>query len=210
MVCFSRRLLPFLDSAIVLILFLALIPSRLAFTPSAVYSCQHVSPNGAQPHHKIPLNRKSGTIATLYIATPSVFRAGRRRVTTVLNLVTEEEVLSAVERAETLWSEALSAREHANALSTLAEESSNSISSATSLAQSALDVKPGGTFGLSNIADVKEAMDQALDAGNKVEEAMEASQEADRLETLAEEALKASEKLLEQHLVDFPSGEDEK
>uniref|UniRef100_A0A6U0G547 Uncharacterized protein n=1 Tax=Helicotheca tamesis TaxID=374047 RepID=A0A6U0G547_9STRA len=126
-----------------------------------------------------------------------------------LNAVTEEDVIAAVEKAEDLWADALEARKKANKLSEEAEGGATSASESADEAMGALQIKSGGTFGMSNVETAKSALNKALDAGSKVDEALKATEEADRLEKLAEEALEASEKALEQHLIDFPEEEGE-
>ena len=54
------------------------------------------------------------------------------------------------------------------------------------------------------IEEVKQAQSQSIDLGSLLERAVKASEEADEIEILANEALAASEKALEEHLIDFP------
>mmetsp|Transcript_29438 Transcript_29438/g.84617 ORF Transcript_29438/g.84617 Transcript_29438/m.84617 type:complete len:212 (+) Transcript_29438:200-835(+) len=130
----------------------------------------------------------------------------RRRNLTSCWLVTEEDVLEAVEEAEKLWAKALEARKEANALSDRAEEeaeaAANSSKEADSLIQSKRENKEPITVDQLQKADA--AARSSLDAGSMVNKALQASEEADKLEKLAEEALQKSEEQLEQHLKDFP------
>lgn len=126
-----------------------------------------------------------------------------RHCRTTLCLVSEEDVLEAVERAETLWAEALEARTKANALIDQAEEEA---SASAGTAKKAENIFQGKTtpITMEELVQVDSAAKASLDATSLVNRAMEASDEAERLEAEAEEALKKSEETLDQHLIDFP------
>ena len=124
--------------------------------------------------------------------------------------VTEEDVIVAVEKAETLWEQALTARETAEELSALAENFGNDAASSAKEAEEDLQalMKESGKFGLGQIANAQIAMNTSFDAGTALTDAFDATEEADRLEQLAEEALKESEQALAQHLIDFPENNE--
>uniref|UniRef100_A0A6U3RRT2 Uncharacterized protein n=1 Tax=Ditylum brightwellii TaxID=49249 RepID=A0A6U3RRT2_9STRA len=154
-----------------------------------------------------PLPRHHGIISPSSPSLPPQCRRKPFFITpspTSLNAVTEDDVIEAVEKAEALWVNALEARKKANALVDVAEGEATSASESADTAMEALNVQSGGTFGMSNVETAKGALNAALDAGSKVDQAVKATEEADKLEKLAEEALAASEVLLEQHLIDFP------
>jgi hypothetical protein len=123
-----------------------------------------------------------------------------------LYLVSEEDVLSAVETAEALWAEALEARKTSNALSDRAEEEAEAASN------SAMEIdamfknanKDKTAISMQQLAQGDAAARANLDAGSMVNKALQSSDEAERLEKLAEEALQTSEEQLEQHLKDYP------
>ncbi|KAG7368387.1 hypothetical protein IV203_031130 [Nitzschia inconspicua] len=123
--------------------------------------------------------------------------------TTKMLLVSEEDVLEAVEQAEMLWAQALEARKTANALSDRAEEEAEA---AAGTAKEAENIFQNQTTPVSmeQLVQVDKAAKSNLDATSMVNRAVKASEEADRLEQLAEEALRKSEEQLEQHLKDFP------
>ena len=125
------------------------------------------------------------------------------RRTTALGLVSEEDVLEAVERAETLWAEALEARKTANALIDKAEAEANASAGTAKEAENIFRDKTTPVT-MQELVQVDSAAKASLDATSLVNKAMEASDEAERLETEAEEALKKSEETLDQHLLDFP------
>jgi hypothetical protein len=122
---------------------------------------------------------------------------------TKMSLVSEEDVLEAVEQAEALWAQALEARKTANALSDRAEEEAEA---AAGTAREAENIFQNQTAPVSmeQLVQVDKAAKSNLDATSMVNRALKASEEADRLEQLAEEALRKSEEQLEQHLKDFP------
>ena len=141
------------------------------------------------------------------IAQLSVSRQQQQQRQSVnLYLVSEEDVLSAVETAEALWAEALEARKTSNALSDKAEEE------AEAAANSAKEIdamfknanKDSQPISMQQLAQGDAAARANLDAGSMVNKALQSSDEAERLEKLAEEALQTSEEQLEQHLKDYP------
>jgi hypothetical protein len=121
---------------------------------------------------------------------------------TRLDLFSEDDVLESVTKAEELWGDALEARKTANALSDRAEEEAEASASASQDVSKMF--KTMTSISLEKIAQADTAAKSSLDAGHMVSKALEASDEADRLESLAEEALRESEKILEQHVQDFP------
>ena len=121
-----------------------------------------------------------------------------------LNLVTEDDVIALVDKAEDLWAKVQTLRNEANDLSiqaeTLGQEVVVSAADAVkSLSQAKIDLSE------EKIAEVQQAQSQSIDLGSLLERAVKASEEADEIEILANEALAASEAALEQHLLDFPA-----
>ncbi|VEU39041.1 unnamed protein product [Pseudo-nitzschia multistriata] len=118
-------------------------------------------------------------------------------------LVSEEDVLEAVERAEGLWEKALAARTEANALIDRAEVEANASAETVKKSENTFmdKTKP---VSMEQLVEVDKAAKASLEATTLVNEAMKASEEADRLEAEAEEALKKSEEVLDQHLIDYP------
>jgi hypothetical protein len=148
------------------------------------------------------------SVSSYVIARP--IRTGRAVVagsprfatSTCLSLVTEDDVIEAVEKAETLWAEALEARKTANTLSDRAEEEAEAAAATSQqVAEMYTNMK---TISLEKVAEADAATKSNIDASSIVGEALDASDKADRLEDMAEEALKLSEQNLEQHLKDFP------
>jgi hypothetical protein len=124
------------------------------------------------------------------------------KTSSCLSLVTEDDVLEAVEKAETLWAEALAARKTANTLSDRAEEEAEAAAETSQqVAEMYTNMK---TISLEKVAEADAATKSSIDASSMVGDALDASDQADRLEDLAEEALKLSEQNLEQHLKDYP------
>eukprot|EP00310_Coccolithus_braarudii_P012321 CAMPEP_0183350826 /NCGR_PEP_ID=MMETSP0164_2-20130417/21201_1 /TAXON_ID=221442 /ORGANISM="Coccolithus pelagicus ssp braarudi, Strain PLY182g" /LENGTH=148 /DNA_ID=CAMNT_0025522829 /DNA_START=65 /DNA_END=511 /DNA_ORIENTATION=- len=121
--------------------------------------------------------------------------------------VTEDDVEAAVELAEQLWAEALKARERADCLSEKAAEQAELAQASAEEATASMD--SATTFRLSMLGDARIAMDSQLNAGSLLSEAVEAAEAAELFEAKAEEALTASEKAIEQHLVDFPDADSE-
>lgn len=120
-----------------------------------------------------------------------------------LNLVTEDDVLEAVEKAEALWAKALEARKTANALSDRAEEEAEAAACSSKEVDSMFQNR-SQPISMQQLAQADAAARSNLDAGGMVNRALQASDDADEMERLAEEALQKSEEKLEQHLIDFP------
>ncbi|EJK46876.1 hypothetical protein THAOC_34436 [Thalassiosira oceanica] len=118
-----------------------------------------------------------------------------------LSLVTEEDVIELVEKAEDLWGRVEALRKESEALSLQAEDVGTETEAATKEAEASLKT---GSISVSKMADAQEAQNKALDLGSLLEAALRKSEEADEVEVLAEEALAASERALEQYLIDFP------
>lgn len=138
--------------------------------------------------------------------TPLTFQKRQISTTTQLFLVTEQDVLSAVEEAEALWAKALEARKTANALSDRAEEEAEAAASNAQTINGKLNEQRASQtpITMEQLAQADSVARSNLDAGSLVNRALRATEEADRLEQLAEAALQKSEAQLEQHLVDFP------
>ena len=133
---------------------------------------------------------------------PVVGGSPRFATSTCLSLVTEDDVIEAVEKAEAMWAEALEARKTANNLSHRAEEEAETAAETTQqVAEMYTTMK---TISLEKVAEADAATKSNIDASSTLGDALDASDQADRLEELAEEALKLSEQNLEQHLKDFP------
>jgi hypothetical protein len=126
-----------------------------------------------------------------------------RIITTRISLVSEEDVLEAVEQAEALWAQALEARKTANALSDRAEEEAEAAAGTAKEAENIFQNRTQPVT-MEQLVQVDAAAKSNLDATSMVNRALRASEDADRLEQLAEEALRKSEECLEQHLKDFP------
>ena len=123
-------------------------------------------------------------------------------------MVTADDVELAVEVAEKLWAEALEAREKADKLATDAEEMTVATESDTAAAAKSVgSVEAATKLNLSMLGDAQKAMSASLEVGEVLADAFDADEEASRLEELAEAALAASEKAIEQHLIDFPDSE---
>mmetsp|Transcript_16426 Transcript_16426/g.47208 ORF Transcript_16426/g.47208 Transcript_16426/m.47208 type:complete len:187 (-) Transcript_16426:155-715(-) len=177
----------------------------LSVLPSSVRSAQ-----GRRCSFRFSITLNAGCLLVLFLfstaaaftgcSTSPPYYSKARSPTSALRLVSEQDVLDAVERAEESWAKALAAREEAKVLSDKAEEASTSAaeeSEEVSLAPKDLSAKGG----ISRVADVLQA---ALDAGDLLAEAKRGSDEADRLEAMADRTLALSEEKLEQHLADFP------
>ena len=126
-----------------------------------------------------------------------------RTRTSRLSLVTEEDVLEAVEKAEALWAQALEARKTANALSDRAEEEAEAAATTAKDVEHLLKDK-SSAISLEKIAQADKAAKSNIDASGMVNKALAAEEEANRLEALAEEALRVSEEKLTKHLEDVP------
>mmetsp|Transcript_21531 Transcript_21531/g.21861 ORF Transcript_21531/g.21861 Transcript_21531/m.21861 type:complete len:187 (-) Transcript_21531:100-660(-) len=127
-----------------------------------------------------------------------------RQKTTRMFLVSEEDVLEAVEHAETLWAVALESRKIANTSSDRAEKKAEA---SAEQSEEAANIFQNRTTPVSKeqLIQVDTASKNSLDATFFVNKALEASDEADRLEEEAEKALRNSEERLDQHLKDFPN-----
>ena len=125
---------------------------------------------------------------------------------TCCRLVSEEDVIEAVEKAERLWAQALEARKTANALSDRAEEEAEAAATSSKEVDDVFQSQKNNSkpITMQQLAQADAAAKSNLDAGGMVNRALAAVEEADRLENLAEEALQQSEAKLEQHLIDFP------
>ena len=110
-------------------------------------------------------------------------------------------MIELVEKAEDLWGRVAALRKESEALSLQAEDVGTEAEVATKEAEASLKA---GSISESNMAEAQEAQNKALDLGSLLEAALAKSEEADEVEVLAEEALSASERALEQHLRDFP------
>jgi hypothetical protein len=133
---------------------------------------------------------------------PTVYRQTRCCINC---LVTEDDVVAAVDKCERLWADALAAREKVDLLSTEAEQLSEA--SSASAEQASAAAANATTFKLSMLGDIKVATDANLDANAVLADAVDASEEAERLELLAEAATAEMDKVIEQHLIDFPDSE---
>ena len=100
-----------------------------------------------------------------------------RSAKTRIFLVSEEDVLEAVERAETLWAEALEARKTANALIDRAEEEANASAGTAKKAENIFQDKTT-PITMEELVQVDSAAKASLDATSLVNKAMEASDEA--------------------------------
>jgi hypothetical protein len=126
-----------------------------------------------------------------------------QQINTRLSLVSEDDVIEAVERAETLWAQALEARKTANALSSRAEEEAEAAAGTAKDAENIFQNKTS-PVSMEQLVQFDAIAKTNLDASSMVNKALKASKEADQLEQLAEAALRKSEEQLEQHLKDFP------
>lgn len=121
-----------------------------------------------------------------------------------LNLVTEADVIALVEKAEDLWGQVERLRKEADDFSVQAEflgqEAESSSSDAMKLLQSSISEE--------KLKEANDAQNLTLDAGALLEKALMATTQGDKIEALADEALLASEKALEQHLIDFPEDDE--
>ena len=122
--------------------------------------------------------------------------------TTRLYLVTEDDVLQAVTKAEVLWAEALEARKTANALSDRAEEEAEAAAQISK--EVATLYKTMKSISLEKVAKADTAAQCNLGANKMVGRALDALKTAEELEEQAEQALVFSEDQLKQHLQDFP------
>ena len=126
-----------------------------------------------------------------------------RHTTASCFLVTEADVIEAVEMAEDLWAKALEARKTANALSDRAEEEAEAVSMRASEVETIMKDR-SQPISMEKLNEADAVAKSSIDAGAMVNNALELNGEADRLQELADIALKKSEELLDQHLIDFP------
>lgn len=117
-----------------------------------------------------------------------------------LNLVTEDDVISLVEKAENLWAQVEKLRTEAKNLSIEAESMGQEATTSTADAMQSLQ----GSISAEKIAMANIAQNVSIDLGSLLEQVQRATQMADEMEVLADEALAASEAAFEQHLIDFP------
>ena len=127
------------------------------------------------------------------------------RTCSVFCLVTAADVEIAVAKCEECWEAALAAREYVDELSTEAEDMAEK-SAASAVEQSAA-IDKAAKFKLSMLGDMKAAQDANIDANSVLADAVAAAEHAEKLEILADEAMAAMEKAIEQHLIDFPDSE---
>mmetsp|Transcript_7288 Transcript_7288/g.13067 ORF Transcript_7288/g.13067 Transcript_7288/m.13067 type:complete len:204 (+) Transcript_7288:73-684(+) len=128
---------------------------------------------------------------------------GKSREVVGLALVTEDDVLEAVDEAEELWAKALEARERANGVTETAEQEAQAASEVAQAAASELKQNPTN-MSQENLTSIQTAMNSSIDASSILSDAIHADTEATELETRAEAALEKSQAALEQHLIDFP------
>lgn len=92
-------------------------------------------------------------------------------------MVSEEDVLEAVEKAEVLWAEALEARKEANALIDKAEEEATASAGTAKEAENIFQDKTTPVT-MQELVQVDNAAKASLDATSLVNKAMEASDRA--------------------------------
>jgi len=163
-------------------------------------------PRRAQPTTLVVGRLSSFPAAAAAAAAVTSSKIRRYSSTIICHLVSEEDVLEAVEKAEELWSQALEARKTANALSDRAEEEAEAAAATSKEIDNLFQVQKASSepITMQQLAKADAAAKNNLDAGSMVNKALQALEEAERLEALAEEALRRSEEILEQHAVDFP------
>jgi hypothetical protein len=151
---------------------------------------------------RLPINACSGSRQQQVVSTTTTTTttAGSRVVK--CNLVSEDDVLKAVEHAESSWAKALEARKTANALSDRAEEEAEAAASVSKEVEAMVNSRTA--VSMEQLAQADAAASANLDATIGVNKALQSSEMADRLEMEAEEALMQSEERLEEHLKDFP------
>lgn len=116
-----------------------------------------------------------------------------------LRAVTEEDVISVVEEAEALWADALEARQKADEAAGKAEAIKSITAASSDSSTAAADVShlDAEIISMAKMAD-------DIEADVYVKKAEKFSEQADKIEEMAEAKLAESEKLLDQHLIDFP------
>lgn len=157
-------------------------------------------------HHRPPPTTSSSAGRTISASFSSTPAARSRRYRTVCCLVSEDEVLEAVDKAEELWAQALEARKTANALSDRAEEEAEAAAANSMEIDELFQTQKAQAepITMKQLAAADAAAKSNLDAGSMVNKALQALEEAEKLEALAEEALQRSEEILDRHLADFP------
>ena len=95
-----------------------------------------------------------------------------------LNAVTEQDVLTLVEKAEELWAEAYEARKTANELSERAESLGKDAEFSAAASTRALKE----LISEKNIAEASNAQNLSLELGSLLDEAVEAQRRADEIE----------------------------
>ena len=124
----------------------------------------------------------------------------------LLQLVTEEDVNTLVDNAEELWSKMEKLRSEAKDLSMQAESLGREAESIAVIATEALQLSVSES-------KLEEAIDSSqnlsLDLGALLNRVKRVTRLADEIEIRAEKAIVASEAALERYLIDFPSEEDE-
>ena len=117
-----------------------------------------------------------------------------------LHLVTENDVISLVEKAENLWAQVEKLRIEARNLSTQAESLGQEAETSTASAMNSLM----GSISAEKIKMANDAQNVSIDLGSLLEQAQRSTEMADEIEVLANEALSASEAAFDQYLIDFP------
>lgn len=131
---------------------------------SLVLSCHHLAEGFSSPS------------SVLYKQQPTLRRLQQQQsFSTMLYLVTEDDVLEAVETAEKLWAEALEARKTANALSDRAEEEAEAAATQANEANEALLTanKEKIPVTLEQLAQGDAVARSSLDAGSMVNRALQ-------------------------------------
>lgn len=140
--------------------------------------------------------------------THAQFSATKHRIATQqwsLAAVTEQQVEEALVRSEEMWNKVLDLRKKADEAAEKAEGIRASLSQNSDAENGDKDgskhdtahLKPNTVSSLASLGD-------SMEADQYVKEAEELISEADSLEFKAKKALEETEKLLEQHLKDFP------
>lgn len=121
----------------------------------------------------------------------------------LLQLVTEEDVNTLVDNAEELWSKMEKLRSEAKDLSMQAESLGREAESIAVIATEALQLS------VSESKAIVSSQNLSLDLGALLNRVQRVTRLADEIEIRAEKAIVASEAALERYLIDFPSEEDE-
>ena len=192
----------------ILLLLTQIVPSTLAFLTvpplTSIIPSKPIRPtNLVVP----PITITTATTSHKYYGSPST-------TTSQLRAVTEEQVIAVVEEAEALWAEALEARKKADEAAGKAEavQAAAAAEAAAAAASSESDkydsdvaaVVTADTSHLdAKIISMAEMADD-IEVDVYVKEAEQYSEKADEIELRAEAKLAESERLLDQHLLDFP------